>query len=289
MLEKCLLKWKEVRVSVTLSQSSQEIQSRENLCLEWGGGVRQRTPPPPQHTAGGNYPRPRINRTNVHTTVPASRRDSSRGTRNIIVYTMLNALTLYSFLKDKQLKHKIQNKKWHTFYVIFVTLSTACGHLHLGSPSIIQHAKSKSACVFSWHFHLLLSLPASRSLSLLHKSIKPFLSAQVKFQATWAGKPKKGKKKVIKKSDWLQHTEYKTYNWSWDSWHVIDWKSFSDHLYNNPHPQMAATQGCDKEGCIPEDNRRAQANNLQRNWESVLVSNLLFQGHAFWCPDLMWL
>ena len=56
--------------------------------------------------------------------------------------------------------------------------------------------------------------PHTLSLSLLHKSIKPFLSAQVKFQATWAGKPKKGKKKVIKKSDWLQHTEYKTYNWS---------------------------------------------------------------------------
>lgn len=75
------------------------------------GGCGNIHHPPPQHTAGSNYPRPRINRTNVHTTVPASRRDSSRGTRNIIVYTMLNALTLYSFLKDKQLKHKIQNKK----------------------------------------------------------------------------------------------------------------------------------------------------------------------------------
>lgn len=42
--------------------------------------------------------------------------------------------------------------------------------------------------------------PHTLSLSLLHKSIKPFLSAQVKFQATWAGKPKKGKKKVIKKN-----------------------------------------------------------------------------------------
>ena len=150
-----------------------------------GGGVWQHTLPPPQHTDGGNYPRPRINRTNVHTTVPASRRDSSRGTRNIIVYIMLNALTLYSFLKDKQLKHKIQNKKWHTFYVIFVTLSPACGHLHLGSPSIIQHAKSKSACVFSWHFPLLLSLRASHSLSLLHKSIKPFLKWEMISLQEW--------------------------------------------------------------------------------------------------------
>lgn len=104
----------------------------------WSQGGGQHPATPPQHTdEGGNYPRPRINRTNVRTTVPASReRQQQRGTRSIIVYMMLNALTLFSFLKDKQLKHKIHNKKWHTFYVIFVTLSTACGHTCiLGHPA----------------------------------------------------------------------------------------------------------------------------------------------------------
>ena len=50
----------------------------------WGGG--QHTPPPPQHTDGGNYPRPRINRTNVRTTVPASRRDSSKEEPEILLF-----------------------------------------------------------------------------------------------------------------------------------------------------------------------------------------------------------
>lgn len=77
-----------------MSHSTQiGVQPRANLVRRYKaeiifvwGEVGQHTPPPPQHTDGGNYPRPRINRTNVHITVPASRRDSSKEEPEILLF-----------------------------------------------------------------------------------------------------------------------------------------------------------------------------------------------------------
>lgn len=175
-------------------------------------------------------------------------------------------LTVCSFLKDRKGKHKQQNKKLHRYIV----LSSVCytEHCLWPPPSWVTQHHPESLHAFS-------AFLGGRGF--LHKSIKPFMSAQVKYQATQARKPKEGEKKNQIGFDMLNLRHAVGAH----SWHVINWKSFSDRLPNNPR-RVAATQGHDKEGCIPEeDNGRAQVDHVQKK--------LLFLGNAFWCPDLMWL